>query len=118
MLFIKELKKDEDLSVIESVYDKGNKIALSFNKDTLVGYENTVCYDDEYKSNKLKDEYIVKNGAIYIKACKIVVIDKIQRDTSGVLAYIYPYEDTSLLTYFLYDDDGVIADSVAEVSIN
>lgn len=110
MKVVKELRKDANLIVIEGVFERGNKLAIVFEKD------NVIC--NVPSGDNLKDGFEVRNGTLYALAGKTVIVEKVVQAEEGVIAYVSPYNDGRTVSCFLYDDEGVIASRVVEVSLN
>lgn len=110
MKVVKELRKDANLPVLEGVFERGNKLAIAFKND------NVIC--NVPSSDNLRDSYVVKNGTLYALAGKTVIVEKVVLSEEGVIAYIKPYNDDRTVAYFLYNDEGMIADRVVEASLN
>lgn len=119
MKIVRELENNVDYSIIKEIYEKGNKVALSYKENTSLGFENTIYYDKEgFRFEVLKDEFIIEKGEVFAKENNLIVIDKVVSDKCGDLGIISPYFDTGELSFMLYNDDGIIANNVYEVELD
>lgn len=117
MKIIRELENNVDFSIVKSIYEQGNKIAILYKNDTLLGYEDTVFYDEgDIRSGSLKEAFVIKSGELLVKEGRVIVIDKVVSDKCGDLGFIHPYGDNGELSFLLYNND-IIADTVFEVNV-
>lgn len=130
MEFIRELDSNVDASVVKSIYERGNKIAIAFNTEEVVSDIDTLAADNSGfnikdfsngKVNCVKGITINEKGDIVIlDKGPLVVISRVTIDNKECLAFIKPFTGELQDVEFsinLYDH-GKIADKVVEVSVN
>lgn len=125
MKIVKILGNSPSLKEVKEIYEKGNKIALSFLEDTALGEECSIFPPEGkegYKAGTLKDEfYFGERKMLYAKKNTPIVIEKIVEGKLCDLAYVNPYGDEAELEFLLFDDllNGtyVMSDMVYEVEL-
>lgn len=127
---VKELDRAIRFDKIEDIYEKGHKVAISFNKDTWIDNLDLVLKEGQgyteglldRSSIECKEEFVVKGNNLYIKANTFVVIEDAREDsdiTCSVFS-VHPFEGVNTDCYsefFAYYDEDTynIADRVVEV---
>lgn len=111
---IKELENNLCFEEIKEIYNRGNRLLVSFFKETLLGHIDTVG-DISLKS--LKDPFILKEGKIFAKEGRSFIIETVFLYKTSTVVVILPFEDRELPLYKRYTDRSVLADSISEVTI-
>lgn len=98
MKIVRELGTGLPFREIKEIYDKGNKIAISFREDTLLAYINT-CVDSygngllDYHESKIeyRGGFCSVGDGFGCGAGWFVVVDNVTRDKCGCLAELHPF---------------------------
>lgn len=123
MKIVKELENSLNFEEVEKIYSRGGKIAVSYGKETIISFIDTIDYGCELDSSKVEfvNGFTLRKGHdIVIDANTNVTVESIyDGDICGCMGVVKPfvgvYKDCEV-SFCLYED-GIIGDKVYEVAL-
>ena len=137
MEIVRELDKFLDFEKVKEIYEKGNKIAVSFNEKVELPFEvgvktceglgtkfiNLLTKEELPFTECVPGIVVSEFGISFVAGGDLVVVDSVCDDKCGHLAFVNPFkgcvDPDYQLCYYLYGDDETpkIADRVVEVRV-